>query len=603
MPALPLFDNKTKQKTLFIDENRHLRLFSVPKITIEFLLFSNLIFISGFVKMMSTSTTISTIPRHTFLYSHRRLKLSTSAMMTSKAAFRFDRHFTTAAATSLNLLNRPDKNILIRHQRCEDSMLEAQSHRDDHSLRSGHSYSLDDMKQRNQNGESSSSASRPFPPSLDSQFDEDMGVGELPYNEYDDEQGTDNRQPTDIQSKVETLSALSEVEDDDDDISIEYTPEQLKQINAREKINVKRNSRSFLDDTHNDDDKPIGNEDDKVSYSGANTFAEKVYVPETLESLQERFDKLTREIYALNNGVEFNINASKQVSLALFGAADESTNKDALQVWISTGRYPMASLILEYRSVRSRIRLLQKKENSIKQGTAVQSAFALTKLGSSISKDIKSAEEDPEDPIILIDASSYIFRAYYTMPPIHRGDGMPIGAVMGFCKMLNSLFLAKMLENQQSGKLPPRVVMCFDAKGKTFRHDMFTDYKGNRPPAPIDLIPQFDLVRQAADAYGIHRIEAPYYEADDVIATMATMAFNEGLDTSILSGDKDLMQLVTSPPNDDVTTIQPSIQLIDPATKDRTTYQQVVEKWAVPPNRLGDVLALAGDTADNVPGT
>ena len=94
------------------------------------------------------------------------------------------------------------------------------------------------------------------------------------------------------------------------------------------------------------------------------------------------------------------------------------------------------------------------------------------------------------DPLILVDASSYIFRAYYTMPPIHRSDGMPIGAVMGFCKMLNSMFLTRMLDQQL---LPPRVVMCFDAKGKTFRHEMYPDYKANRPPAPMDLIPQHHL--------------------------------------------------------------------------------------------------------------
>jgi DNA polymerase I len=133
----------------------------------------------------------------------------------------------------------------------------------------------------------------------------------------------------------------------------------------------------------------------------------------------------------------------------------------------------------------------------------------------------------------LVDASSYIFRAYYTMPPIHRGDGMPTGAVMGFCKMMNSMFLTRMLSEEE----PPRVVMCFDAKGKTFRHEMYPLYKANRPPAPMDLIPQFDLVRQAAQAYGICQIEAPSYEADDVIATIASMAKAEGVDTNILSGN------------------------------------------------------------------
>jgi DNA polymerase-1 len=113
----------------------------------------------------------------------------------------------------------------------------------------------------------------------------------------------------------------------------------------------------------------------------------------------------------------------------------------------------------------------------------------------------------------------------------------------------------------------------------------------------VDLIPQFDLVRQAAVAYGISQVEAPNFEADDVIATMATRALSEGLDVNVLSGDKDLMQLVT-----DGDGSSPSIQLIDPMKKDRTAYEQVIEKWSVTPHQLGDVLALAGDSADNVPG-
>jgi len=91
----------------------------------------------------------------------------------------------------------------------------------------------------------------------------------------------------------------------------------------------------------------------------------------------------------------------------------------------------------------------------------------------------------------------------------------------------------------------PRLVLDFDAKGKTFRHDLYDDYKANRPECPMDLIPQFDLIREAAKAYGIQQLEAPNFEADDVIATLATMALQEGVDTNILSGDKELMQLIT----------------------------------------------------------
>lgn len=168
---------------------------------------------------------------------------------------------------------------------------------------------------------------------------------------------------------------------------------------------------------------------------------------------------------------------------------------------------------------------------------------------------------------------------------------MPTGAVMGFCKMLNAMLLDSMVEGKQ-----PRLVLCFDAKGKTFRHEMYPKYKGNRPSAPVDLVPQFDFVRQAADAYGIAQIEAYGYEADDVIATLATRAVQEGVDANILSGDKDLMQLVTD------YGMSPSIQMTDPMKRDCSTYNEVVAKWDVGPRQLGDVLALAGDTADNIPG-
>jgi len=128
----------------------------------------------------------------------------------------------------------------------------------------------------------------------------------------------------------------------------------------------------------------------------------------------------------------------------------------------------------------------------------------------------------------------------YAYPPLHRSDGTPIGAVLGFCNMLNRLVLNNMMKGEQ-----PRIALVFDAKGKTFRHDIYEEYKANRPPAPVDLVPQFGLIREVAKAYGIPQIEAPNFEADDVIATLATMALKEGLDANVLSGDKDLMQLVT----------------------------------------------------------
>jgi DNA polymerase-1 len=177
------------------------------------------------------------------------------------------------------------------------------------------------------------------------------------------------------------------------------------------------------------------------------------------------------------------------------------------------------------------------------------------------------------------------------MPPLHRKDGMPVGAVLGFCNMLNRLVLSRMLEGER-----PRLVLVFDSKGKTFRHDLYDEYKANRKECPMDLIPQFDLIREAAEAYGIQQIEASNFEADDVIATLATMALKEGVDANILSGDKDLMQLIT--PQD----MFPSIQMVDPMTMSRVSHDVVVSKWGVTPDKLGDVLALAGDSADNIPG-
>jgi DNA polymerase-1 len=144
------------------------------------------------------------------------------------------------------------------------------------------------------------------------------------------------------------------------------------------------------------------------------------------------------------------------------------------------------------------------------------------------------------------------------------------------------------------------LVLVFDAPGKTFRHEIYRDYKSHRPEAPVDLIPQFALVRQAARAYGICQVEAPGFEADDVIATLCRMARDEGLDVNIFSGDKDLMQLVCD--RQAAAEGGGAVQMIDPATMARCTSENVIEKWGVPPSQLGDVLALAGDAADNVPG-
>jgi DNA polymerase-1 len=210
---------------------------------------------------------------------------------------------------------------------------------------------------------------------------------------------------------------------------------------------------------------------------------------------------------------------------------------------------------------------------------------------------ISNPDDVSSDPLLLVDTSAYIYRAYYTMPPLHRTDGMPIGAVMGFCNMLNRLVMERMLDGEC-----PRLVLVLDAPGQTFRKEMYPLYKANRAEAPMDLIPQFQLIREAATAYGIVQLEASGYEADDVIATLCDMAANQGknLNVHILSGDKDLMQLITT--EDDEERTGGFVQMIDPMTMNRIDHDAVIEKWGVSSDKLGDLLALAGDSADNIPG-
>jgi len=318
------------------------------------------------------------------------------------------------------------------------------------------------------------------------------------------------------------------------------------------------------------------------------------------ETLQKQLERVQTEIFALNGNVEFKIESPKQVSIALFGetTAQQSTNKDRLEALGAAGNR-MADLILQSRQLS---RDLKKQSNrndhakakKIKQQSMAETTVSINTLDTDRSqRDSTNAREDEEtrDPLILLDASAYIFRAYYSMPPLHRKDGMPVGAVLGFCNMLNRLVLNKLLEGKT-----PRILLVMDAKGKTFRHDMYPEYKANRKACPVDLVPQFDLVRAAADAYGILQLEAPTYEADDVIATLAHMAIQDGVNVDIFSSDKDLMQLVTD------SGASPSINTVDPMTMKRFEYEHVVEKWGVPPNKLGDVLALAGDASDNIPG-
>lgn len=190
------------------------------------------------------------------------------------------------------------------------------------------------------------------------------------------------------------------------------------------------------------------------------------------------------------------------------------------------------------------------------------------------------------DHYFLIDGSGYIFRAYHALPPLTRKDGTPVGAVYGFCNML-----LKLLEDADDGDRPTHLAVIFDAARKTFRNDIYPEYKAHRPPAPEDLIPQFALIREAVEAFNVPAIELAGFEADDVIATYARQAQEAGAVVSIVSSDKDLMQLV----NDDVT-------MFDTMKNRVINAEAVVEKFGVGPEKVIEVQALAGDSADNVPG-
>jgi DNA polymerase-1 len=187
----------------------------------------------------------------------------------------------------------------------------------------------------------------------------------------------------------------------------------------------------------------------------------------------------------------------------------------------------------------------------------------------------------------LIDGSGFIFRAYHALPPLTRkSDGLPVGAISGFCNML-----FKMVEDQKGHDAPTHVAVIFDHKGKTFRSDIYPEYKANRPPAPEDLVPQFPLTRDATRAFNLACIETEGYEADDIIATLAVRARDAGARVTVISSDKDLMQLVGG-----------GIEMFDAMKNKRIGIEQVEEKFGVGPDRVIDVQSLAGDSVDNVPG-
>ena len=194
------------------------------------------------------------------------------------------------------------------------------------------------------------------------------------------------------------------------------------------------------------------------------------------------------------------------------------------------------------------------------------------------------------DHLFLVDGSSYIFRAYHALPPLTRkSDGVPVGAVSGFCNMLFRLL--KEAKKTGAGVEPTHLAVIFDASGDTFRNEIYDLYKAHRPEAPEDLRPQFGLIREATRAFNVACVEQKGFEADDLIATYVTQARAAGADVTIVASDKDLMQL-----------IEPGVVMLDTMKDKRIGEPEVFEKFGVVPTKVVDVQALAGDPVDNVPG-
>ena len=190
--------------------------------------------------------------------------------------------------------------------------------------------------------------------------------------------------------------------------------------------------------------------------------------------------------------------------------------------------------------------------------------------------------ETGAEPVYLVDGSGYIFRAFYGLPPMTNPEGVPVNAVFGFSKML-----AKLLSDAGTR----RFAVIFDSSRVSFRNDIYPEYKANRSDPPEELVPQFDLIRDATRAFNVPCIELPGFEADDLIATFARMAAKEGHEVVIVSSDKDLMQLVGD-----------RVSMLDPVKNLQIGREEVIERFGVGPENVIDVQALAGDSTDNVPG-
>ena len=188
--------------------------------------------------------------------------------------------------------------------------------------------------------------------------------------------------------------------------------------------------------------------------------------------------------------------------------------------------------------------------------------------------------------LYLVDGSGYIFRAYHRLPPLTNKHGEPVGAVYGYTTML-----WKLVDELHKAEGPTHMAVILDKSSSTFRNEMYDQYKAHRPPPPEDLKPQFPMIRDATRAFSLPCIEEEGWEADDLIASYAKAALAQGWQVTIVSSDKDLMQL-----------IEPGLDMLDTMNNRRLDASHVVEKFGVPPTQLGEVLALMGDSVDNVPG-
>ena len=187
-----------------------------------------------------------------------------------------------------------------------------------------------------------------------------------------------------------------------------------------------------------------------------------------------------------------------------------------------------------------------------------------------------------ESRLILVDGSGYIFRAYYALPPMNNSKGIPTNAVYGFCNMM-----LRLIEEHPSDK----ILIILDAGKNTFRNTLFPDYKANRGEAPEDLIPQFSIIREAIEAFGLDVIEKKDFEADDVIASYVKYGEDNKIPTTVFSSDKDLFQLLSA-----------NNRIMDPMKNVEIDEAKVMEKFGVGPDRITDVQALIGDSVDNIPG-